>query len=131
MTAVACGGDKPKADLAVTLDEWSVEPTGNEVAPGEITFVVTNEGGNEHELVVIRSDLPPNDLPLVDEGVDESKLVVVGRSKSFAPGETANLTLDLSAGKYLLICNRVDRPRALPAVGHYRQGMVSALLITR
>ena len=92
------------------------------VAPaGEVAFVVTNEGAETHEFVVLSTDTPAADLPIVSfEGEanridEEAKGVVnVGETGDMEPGTSMVLTIDLSEGHYAVVCN-------LP--GHYANGM--------
>ena len=49
---------------AVTMTEWAIEPEVESAPAGEITFTVANEGAVVHEFVVIRTDLPPGELPV-------------------------------------------------------------------
>ena len=59
--------------VAVTLQEFAVSAVPTSVAAGEVTFEATNDGpDDQHELVVIRTDLDPTALPTNDDGsVDE------------------------------------------------------------
>jgi uncharacterized cupredoxin-like copper-binding protein len=103
------------------------------VEAGTVTFAVTNAGELTHEFIVYSNldDVPPGDLPINAE-TDEANLVdenIVGAAPYATPpivpadkepgdadhripggGWGAELTVDLAAGKYILLCN-------LP--GHY------------
>ncbi len=134
---VACGGggsnNKSNAPVAstvtVSLKEWSVEASVQQVKPGTVTFSVTNAGTMPHDFVVIKSDLPPEQLPVDADGrVIESKVNTLGRIDAFAAGSMQTLSLDLTPGKYLLICNVVDTSGSKP-VSHYENGMVASLLV--
>jgi uncharacterized cupredoxin-like copper-binding protein len=74
---------------------------------GSITFDVANAGEIIHEFKVVRTDLPADSLPLIEEEfvVDESQLDVVGYTDIMQPGETRTLTLDMPPGNYVFICN--------------------------
>jgi uncharacterized cupredoxin-like copper-binding protein len=135
---VACGGGGPSnksnapvtSTVTVSLKEWSVEASAQQVKPGTVTFVVSNAGTMPHDFVVIKSDLPPEQLPVDADGrVIESKVNTLGRIDAFAAGSTQSLSLDLTPGKYLLICNVVDASGSKP-VSHYRNGMVASLLVS-
>ena len=117
----AAGGGTVK----VTLSEWAVQRDKAELPAGSIVFEVTNNGPDDiHEFVVIKTDLAPGSLPTdstgaVDEegeGIDE----VMGEIEDIEVGEDATLTLDLDAGKYVLLCNiySADENEA-----HYHEGM--------
>jgi uncharacterized cupredoxin-like copper-binding protein len=117
----AAGGGTVK----VTLQEWSVQRDKVELPAGSITFEVSNIGPDDvHEFVVIKTDLAPGSLPTdstgsVDEsgeGIDE----VMGEIEDIAVGATGKLTLELAAGKYVLLCNIYSEDEN---EAHYHEGM--------
>jgi uncharacterized cupredoxin-like copper-binding protein len=144
---VACGGDDddasatttaPAAAAATTLPpgtisvslidvsptSMSLVPSAKSASAGTITFVVTNNGTREHEFLVLETDIPATDLPVMsNDRVDEEGEGVenLGEIGSVKVGETKTLELDLDAGHYDLICN---------LVGHVRMGMVSDFDVT-
>ena len=123
--AACSGGETTEVDVFEA--EWRIDPAVIDLAPGKVKFVVANQGSRPHELLVLKSDLPPNSLPMFDAKVDESKVKVVDRIKPFGAGETRELSLELSSGKYLLVCNIVERPSGKPIESHYDEGMVAVL----
>ena len=56
-----------------------VSPERRSVAAGAITIVAANEGQVLHDLVIVRSELGPKELPVLDGRSDESKLKIIGR----------------------------------------------------
>lgn len=152
VAAVACGDDdedggdeatatQPAADEAtatpgdegatvdVSLLEYTVAPDPDSVAAGSITFNASNIGGEEHEFVVIRTDLAADALPTVEDGsVDEggAGISVVGEIEGLEPTTDGTLTLNLDAGAYVLICNIVDAE----GHNHYAEGMTAAFTVT-
>ncbi|MEK6328795.1 MAG: hypothetical protein AABM66_14915, partial [Actinomycetota bacterium] len=96
----------------VTLQEFSVLPDKDEVSAGSITFATTNEGPDDvHEFVVIKTDLAAGDLPVDANGaVDEAGagMEVIGEIEDIAVDASLSVTLDLTAGSYVLICNIYD-----------------------
>jgi len=91
---------------------------------------VENAGARPHEMVVVKSDLPPDLLPVSEFRVAESMVNVAGEVEAFGAGESRVLELDLSPGKYLLICNLLERPPDAQPMSHYQNGMVAAFLVT-
>lgn len=94
-------------------------PDKAEVPAGPVTFTVRNEDGEDHQFIILRTDLPADDLPLTANRytVDEtaSGLTVAGRLALIeGDGGTATLTVALPPGRYVLICN---------VPGHYSLGM--------
>ena len=126
----ACSGDGDDAEsVAVTLREWEVAADPIEVGPGDVTFEVTNSGTRRHQFVIVKSDLPPGQLPTLDVLVDETKVNISGSIAGLGPGESGTIEVELFPGKYVLICNLVDRPAAGPADPHYLNGMAASFLV--
>ena len=90
------------------------------VAAGSTTFTLTNVGNREHEMVVLKTDTPFDQLEIDSEGkVSEDDSV--GEVPETPEGETGSFTVDLEAGAYVLVCNIAD---------HYGQGMRAAFTVT-
>jgi uncharacterized cupredoxin-like copper-binding protein len=99
------------------------------VAAGQVSFVVRNRGGLVHEMLVL--PLPrdgPGTRPVGSDGkVDEaqslgeaSRSCGAGVGDGLAPGSTGWLTLNLTSGRYELICNEP---------WHYAAGMFDVLTV--
>ena len=113
----ACGPTKVDAALttyAIALDKDSA-------SAGEITFHIHNDATDlTHEFVIFKTDLPADQLPLNDEGiVDEEAggITLVDEAEDIEPGASTDLTVNLEAGHYALVCN-VDSDEM-----HYQHGM--------
>lgn len=110
----------PSADGQVAFRMWDygfeLDHSGSEV--GAVTFAVDNTAGNSsHEVVILRTDLAADDLPLDGKGnVDEASadLTVVDRLDRVEFQSSQSWSVELDPGDYVLVCN-------LPA--HYRRGM--------
>jgi hypothetical protein len=138
----ACGDDEeeageptvegePAVTVGVSLIEWSVVPDETTAPAGMVTFEVSNDGEEEHELVVIRSDLEPGSLPLTDEMiVDETQVEAIGEIEEFAPGGTESVSFDLEPGNYVLICNVLHEEENGEIERHYQLGMRTAFEVT-
>lgn len=114
----------------VTLKEWAIEVEPARVKAGQVYFLVTNEGPEHpHELVVIRTDQKPEELPVVEGRVPEDRVEMVGEVEAFAAGTQASGLFDLEPGRYLLICNIVEG-EGDHAVSHFEEGMVAELTVT-
>ena len=124
--SAAAGG----TTVNVTLQEWSVLPDAETAAAGAVTFVVTNEGPDDiHEFVIIRTDLDPGDLPTDATGaVDEAGegMEVIDEIEDIAVGDTAELSVTLEAGSYILLCNIYDETEL---EAHYAMGMYTAFTV--
>src|SRR5688572_8107302 len=128
---LGCGGGSTPTELTVEVTEWEVRPAieVSGLQSGRVTFVVTNAGRRPHELTIVKSDSPPEQLPLLDGLVDTDKLEVKGGIEPVGAGQTGEFTVNLSGGKYVLICNLIERPPGMPVEGHYQFGMNAALLV--
>ena len=115
-------------EVDVALREWAVAAGQPTVEAGEVYFLVENAGPDHpHELVIIRTDLGPLDLPFEENKVPEDQVDLVDEIEEFAPHSSASLTVELTAGKYLLICNITEED---PEIGsHYKKGMVAAITV--
>ncbi len=133
-TATKAAVSSPAADgtvIEVVLNEFAVVPSESTVAAGAITFRATNDGPDDaHEMVIIRTDLAPDALPTADDGsVPEADIDLVDEIEEIAVGESDELTVDLEAGSYVLICNIVQEEADGTIESHYQKGMRSALTV--
>ena len=115
--------------VRVTLAEWTLELSVSSVAAGDIYFLVDNLGPEHpHELVIIRSDLAADALPTIHDGsVPEDAVELVGEIEEFASASSASMVFNLTAGKYVLICNVVETEGDLES--HYREGMRAVFVV--
>jgi uncharacterized cupredoxin-like copper-binding protein len=124
--AAGCGDDDGGEEVNVVLSEFVVEPEQESVGSGEITFVAENEGGETHEFLVVEAD-SADDLPVDDDGAfDEAAFGednVLDEVEDIESGDTAELTLDLEAGTYVLLCNVVEEEDAGEVESHFAEGM--------
>jgi uncharacterized cupredoxin-like copper-binding protein len=132
-TGVGPGEVNPKlpeaAQVNVTLAEWTVTPDPTTVSAGEVYFLANNMSPEDpHELVIIRTDLPPDQLPVVDGRVPEDQVDLVGEIERFAPGTQASDTFELTPGTYALICNVAEIENG-QLESHYQLGMHAQLVV--
>ena len=94
------------------------------VPAGKVTFRAVNESKDQiHELIVVRADAHTA-LPYDGRKneVIEKRIHHLGEISDLKPGAKGTMTLDLKPGSYVVICNQP---------GHYKAGMMAALLVTR
>ncbi|MEY2418229.1 MAG: hypothetical protein QOG90_909 [Actinomycetota bacterium] len=136
-TSAACGGgddskpdakpDKqngPTTALGATEKEFVIALDKASVPAGTVRVTSTNNGTVPHELVAFRTDLPVDKLPLKDGNVDEDGDGVTHmdpEAEDIKPGSSKSITLHLSAGRYVFICN---------VPGHYAGGMHTELTVS-
>jgi uncharacterized cupredoxin-like copper-binding protein len=110
-------------EVAVTLDDYSIEPSAAAVPAGDITFSVENVGATEHEMVVIRTDLDPADIPVENHEANEEApgMTPMGEVEDVQPGASTELKLTLEPGSYILLCNIAK---------HFERGMVTEFQVS-
>jgi hypothetical protein len=108
----------------VLLKDFEVERDAAAVPPGTVRFRIRNQGPTTHELIVVRTDRAPDDLPLQRDGltVDEEGpgINLLDEAQGLDIDDRQTMVLDLAAGHYVLYCN---------LEGHYRGGMYAALTV--
>jgi uncharacterized cupredoxin-like copper-binding protein len=102
--------------VVVTMDEYVLTAKPASEKAGTVTFTAKNLGAIAHQLLVLRTQLRPDKLP-VKGGVvrlDVKGVELVEEIPIVAAGDSEPLSLDLTPGDYTLICN---------IAGHYSNGM--------
>jgi uncharacterized cupredoxin-like copper-binding protein len=120
---VACGADG--TEVNVTLSEYVVEPEDDSADAGEITFRPENEGGETHEFLVVEA-ASADELPTDEDGAFDEEAFgednVLGEVEDIGSGDDGELTLDLEAGSYVLMCNLVEEEDG-ETESHFAEGM--------
>lgn len=117
-----CGSDS--ADLDVTVAEWSLDTAPARTSSGTISMNVDNDGGVDHELVLVPA---PADgaLPTLPTGaVDLEQVPSVDRLDAFGPGRFEASFLRILPGDYILFCNLVT-----DGVAHYAKGVWTEIAV--
>jgi uncharacterized cupredoxin-like copper-binding protein len=114
----ACSKES-KPDLTVTLKEFSVSSSADQVTAGKVKIKVVDGGDATHEFVAFKTDLAVDQLPLTTKGdrINEDGKGITHldpEAEDVAPGKSKTITLDLAKGRYVFVCNLTD---------HYGQGM--------
>jgi uncharacterized cupredoxin-like copper-binding protein len=117
--SVACGGGGAAVHATLADDSIGLDPTST--AAGKLSFQIQNAGTTIHEFEIFRTDLAPDRLPVDGSVVNDEGLEIVDEVEEIAPGTGATLTVDLSPGSYVMICNLPD---------HYARGMHSGFTVT-
>jgi uncharacterized cupredoxin-like copper-binding protein len=124
----ACSSPAPGSvgvTVTVTLRDFRLSASTTRVAGGQVRFVLDNRGPSTHEFVIVRTERPARDLPILSDGltVDEeaSSLQAVDEDPDIALGATNTLDVRLAPGRYVLFCN---------LAGHYLGGMRLSLVVT-
>jgi uncharacterized cupredoxin-like copper-binding protein len=106
-----------------TLSDFKIDLADDSAPAGDVTFKVKNDGPSTHEFVIFKTDLSPDDLPTDDDGnvAESDEFAPVDEIEDIESGDSPELTVNLEAGDYVIICN-------VPA--HYDQGMRTAFTVT-
>ena len=108
----------------VLLKDFEVRQEATVVPAGTVSFLIRNQGPTTHEVIVVRTDLAPDKLPLQSDGltVDEEErgVKLLEEVEGLDIDDRETLILDLAPGRYVLYCN---------LEGHYLGGMYEALIV--
>ncbi|AXF24811.1 hypothetical protein CUJ89_31745 [Burkholderia pyrrocinia] len=109
--------------VKATLMSNGIQLETHHVKAGRIKLDVANAANNnmEHELVVLKTNLSDDALPVSKGQVVEHKLTKIGEVEDIAPGKRKYASFKLTPGHYVLICNKP---------GHYEAGMHTVLAVT-
>ena len=116
----------------VTVEEFSVTPESDSAPAGDVTFHVTNDGPKDiHEFVIVKTDLAPDALPTAEDGSFDEEgegVEVIDEIEEIAVDESQDVTVNLEAGAYVLLCNRVETEDG-ETESHYAMGMHAAFTV--
>jgi plastocyanin len=111
--------------VEITLVDFAFDPSSIEVPAGVVTFAVTNDGTEPHEVAFLPGG---GELPMTEDGLpDEEALETAGafELEAFGPGQTCNATYDLEPGTYTMFCI-VETD---DGTTHYAHGMQGTLTV--
>jgi uncharacterized cupredoxin-like copper-binding protein len=118
LLVVSCSqpvADAPAGSQVVAeLADYKITVNVPSVKAGTIKIGVRNLGNMEHSFEVLKTDLPQDKLPVDNASAKANEDGKVGEIKSIAAGKSASVTIELTPGKYVFICN---------VAGHYQLGM--------
>jgi len=114
----ACGA--PAASVTATLKDFTITLDRPTISAGSVTISAKNNGAMPHRLVVIKTDVAFDKLPIDQTTLMASEVGKVAEILSVAVGQTATVTVTLAPGRYVVICN-------LPE--HYELGMRAPLTV--
>ena len=123
----ASGDGGGGASVSVVMTDGHLELDLTSVDAGIVEFVAKNEGGDLHNLVIVKGD-DPAALPVDEDGaVIEDDLPegdFIGKIAVVDAGTEESASFDLDSGSYILFCNTVSIP-----IAHF-QDMVATLTVT-
>ncbi len=128
----ACGDTGEGGEVEITLQDgqtpWTMVADVESLPKGPIEITIENDGSQEHEVLIIKTDIAPDELPTNDDGSineDAPDLDVQHRIEDIGDGDRTGRTYEMDPGKYVFACNIVKDGTA-----HYKQGLWTAFTIT-
>ena len=114
LTACSSASNSRTVDVKLTTNK--LEPDKTSISAGTTTFHAHNDATDQqHELIVLKTDLAADQLPLdADGNVDEDQITPAAAAEDIEMGQSLDATADLQPGHYVLFCNKP---------GHYKLGM--------
>jgi hypothetical protein len=131
---VACGDDEGEdTTVEVTIGEWFINLSVDVVPPGDVTFDFDNEGPDyDHGLIIVQTDLAPEDLPTRDDGTVDlggPGVTRIGSTVVVEAGDDASGVFSLDdEGNYVVISNE-KRDVDGVETADYEQGMFASLTV--
>lgn len=127
LALAACGGPQAAGasggTINATLTDSKITLDRTNIPAGNVTFVVKNTGSITHELVVVKTDLAADKIPVdAEDPTKVSEDGSQGESGDLDKGDSKTFTLELAPGKYVLLCNQA---------GHYAMGMHIPFTVTK
>jgi uncharacterized cupredoxin-like copper-binding protein len=126
----------PSTTVNVTLKEWGLNTSASSVPAGDVTFNITNNGKDDHEIAIVKlkPGADPGKLPLAKNGsVDEDNIArageIVGEAEDIAPTTNKTLKLALQPGRYVIMCNMVENEDDGTIEAHFDKGMKTLLTV--
>jgi uncharacterized cupredoxin-like copper-binding protein len=113
-----CTSTGGEGDVEVSLRDDAVTLSPATADAGSVTFAATNDGSVTHEIEVFSGDVDPATLPVENNVASTDGLELMDEIEDITPGASADLTIELDAGTYVVMCN-------LP--GHFEEGMHAVL----
>jgi uncharacterized cupredoxin-like copper-binding protein len=125
----------PAREVTVRIGEMFFKPNQRRLKAGKVTVNARNVGDAEHDIVMVKTDLPAGEMPMTPEGgpdYEQAGHVMFGGHGGgghgtedggdihVMPGETERMHVTLEPGRYALVCS-------LP--GHYQAGQHASLKV--
>lgn len=120
-------------EVVATLGEFTIKPSAQPKA-GYVSFKAENKGAETHEIVIIKTDEKAEALPKdADGGLDEDKLpagALIGEIEGFPSGKVCSGVFNMTAGKYVLLCNITETEPNGEKESHFKEGMHVPLVVS-
>ena len=118
LLVMACAGPAAEApagsQVVVEMTDYKLTVNVPSVKAGTIKIGVRNLANMQHSFEVLKTDLPQDKIPVDGASAKAKEDGKVGEIASLPAGKSGAVTLTLTPGKYVFICN---------VAGHYGLGM--------
>jgi uncharacterized cupredoxin-like copper-binding protein len=108
----------------VLLEDFKIRMDTAVVSAGTVSFRLLGQGPTTHEFIVVRTNRPPEKLPLQSDGLTVNEeapgVELVDETDGLDIDDRQTLDLRLAPGHYVMYCN---------LEGHYLGGMYAALTV--
>ena len=129
---VACGDSDEGGAVTVTLKEYTLTVDPVSVPKGPVEFTIKNDGEKQHSLLIIKTSIPPGELPTEDDGSvnkDGADVDVQHEIDEIDDGDETSRTYDMDPGTYVLVSNEVQEDNDVKTAD-YSEGMYAQLTVT-
>src|SRR6266568_3074689 len=117
IVAAACSAGPSETSetpsVYVDMSDFKIVTDHPTIAAGHVVIGIRNHASTAHELKVIKTDLAPDQLAVDSATAKAKEDGKVGELLNIVGGASRKLVLELTPGKYVLICN---------VAGHYQLG---------
>ncbi|MDH5257201.1 MAG: cupredoxin domain-containing protein [Gammaproteobacteria bacterium] len=119
-----------QTNVNIMLQEWRMMSDKTHIPAGKVKFSVQNRGQETHELVLLKTNMAYDAIPLQSAGgIDEKNAgVLVDELEDITSKSGKSMTVTLAPGKYVLLCNMVEM-EAGKREEHYAMGMRVPLIV--
>ncbi len=117
-----------ETSITVRMKEWVIEPSATTAPAGSVTFKAQNTGTETHEMVLFKTDLAPENLPVDQDGaVDErgAGVEMIDEVEDVKPGQLKQFTTTLAPGTYVMACNLIENGQR-----HFMNKMYTTFTVT-
>jgi len=128
----ACGSEGEGGEAEFTLTEFEITADKASLPEGPIDFNINNDGEREHEFVIVRTDIPGDELPTGDDGSfdeDAPGVDVEQEIEDIGGGDETSRSYTLDPGAYVFLCNIVEDIDGTET-SHFANGMFLDFQVT-
>lgn len=131
--SVACSSDAGDGGkVNVTMKEGSLTLNPASVPKGPVEFTIKNDGNKQHSLLIIKTSIPPGEIPKKDDGSADTGAADVDvqhEVDEIDNGDDTSRTYEMDPGTYVLISNKVQEDNNVKTAD-YSEGIYASFTVT-